>query len=132
MSYFMATAYDDNGNVVNCITGMFLEPTADYDRSSAAGSDTAINYGTYGVVPSTYHGNSGYYEVIGVDGRSAIKIHAGNMGNDTEGCLLLGTTGAYNSQTGESTVSNSRNMLNQLTDFFDQYGSDSIKMNISI
>lgn len=132
MSYFLATAYDDSGNAIASISGMFLEPTADYDRSTVSGSDTAINYGTYNVVPSTYRGESGYYEVIGVEGRSAIKIHAGNHGGHTEGCLLPGTSGTYNSESGESTVSNSRDMLGELNGFLDQYGSSGITMQITV
>ncbi|WP_286833792.1 MULTISPECIES: DUF5675 family protein [unclassified Proteiniphilum] len=131
MSYFLATAYDDDGNVVSSMSGMFLEPTTDYDQCTTSGSDTAIKYGTYDVVPSTYHGQSGYYEVTGVDGRTGIKIHAGNTGNDTEGCLLPGTSGTYNSETGKSTVSESRKKLNELTDFLNQYGDSGITIQIS-
>ncbi len=132
MSYFLATAYDDDGNVVSSMSGMFLEPTADYDRSTVSGSDTAIQYGTYNVVPSTYKGQSGYYEVVGVEGRSGIKIHAGNDGDDTEGCLLPGTSESYNSETGESTVSGSRDKLNELTNFLDEYGNSGITIQMSV
>lgn len=70
-------------------------------------------------------------EVSGVEGRTGIKIHAGNNGDDTEGCLLPGTSGTYNSETGESTVSGSRNKLNELTDFLNKYGDSGITIQIS-
>ena len=132
MSYFLATAYDDSGNVVSSLSGMFLEPTADYDRCTTSGSNTAISYGTYNVIPSTYRGQSGYYEVSGVEGRSYIKIHNGKTGGDTAGCLLPGTSGSYNPGTGEYEVADSRNMLSGLTTFFNQYGNSGITMQISI
>ncbi|OJX91988.1 MAG: hypothetical protein BGP01_06820 [Paludibacter sp. 47-17] len=131
MSYFLATAYDDNGNVISSMSGMFLEPTVDYDRSTVENSDTAIKYGTYNVVPSTFNGQTGYYEVTGVEGRTNIKIHLGNTGDDTTGCLLPGTTGYYNSTTGESTVTGSKNMMDQLRNFLGSYGSSGITMQIS-
>lgn len=120
-----------SGNVISSLSGMFLEPTADYDRCTVSGSDTAIKYGTYNVVPSTYKGKPGYYEVSGVEGRSAIKIHAGNNGDDTEGCLLLGTSGTYNSENGESMVFGSRDKLNELTNFLNEYGNNGITIQIS-
>ena len=132
MSYFLVTAYDDSGNVISSMSGMFLEPTTDYDRCTISGSDTAIKYGTYDVVPSTYKGQSGYYEVSGVEGRTGIKIHAGNTGYDTEGCLIPGTSGYYNSGTGESTVSHSVDKLIELTNFLDQYGNSGITIQISV
>lgn len=130
MSYFEATAYDDSGNVIDSMSGMFLEPEADYDRCTSAGSDTAIQYGTYSVVPSTFHGQSGYYEVSGVDGRSGILIHAGNSGGDTSGCFLPGTSGH---QSGSNyTVSQSGDKLRELNDFLSRYGGGGITMNVSI
>lgn len=132
MSYFIATAYDEFGNEITSMTGMFLEPAVDYDRCHISGSDTAINYGTYDVVPSFYHEQSGYYEISGVVGRGGILIHEGNYGYQTGGCLLPGTTGYYNPETGESNVYNSREELRMLTEFFDTYGNSGITMNISV
>lgn len=131
MSHFAARAYDDSGNIISEITGVFLEPTTDPERSRISGSDTAIPAGTYDVVPSTYKNQSGYYEISGVDGRSAIKIHAGNTGDHTEGCLLPGTTGIYDEESGESTVSESGPMLKKLTEMMDKHGDGGIKINIS-
>ena len=128
LGHYMATAYDDSGHVVGQITGVMLEPGRDYDRETVAGSDTAIPSGTYSVVPSTYHGKSGYYQVAGVPGRSAILIHPGNTGSDTLGCLLPGTTGVTG--VGDPTVSNSRNACSELFDFFEQNGASGVTINI--
>lgn len=132
MSCFIATAYDDSGNEIASMTGVFLEPAVDYDMCHISGSDTAIENGTYNIVPSSFHGQSGYYEISGVYGRDGILIHAGNTGEDTLGCFLPGTTGYYNAETGESSVYNSRAELEKLTEFFDTYGGRGITMNISI
>ncbi|MEY8685302.1 DUF5675 family protein [Bacteroides sp. AN502(2024)] len=128
LGHYMATAYDAAGCVVGQITGVMLEPGRDYDRETVAGSDTAIPSGTYNVVPSTYHGQSGYYQVEGVSGRSAILIHPGNTGNDTLGCLLPGTTGVTG--VGDPTVSNSRSACSELFDFFERNGSSGVTINI--
>jgi len=42
------------------------------------------------------------------------------------------TSGSYNSETGESIVSESSNKLNEHTDFLDQYGNSGITMQISV
>ena len=131
LSYWGAMAYDENGNVVEGMTGVFLEPAVNEDSCTIPGSDTAIQAGTYEIKPSTYHGESGYYEVMNVPGRSGIIIHAGNTGEDTEGCLLPGESGSYNPATNEYTVSNSRKTLNSLTDFLDKYGSGGITITIN-
>lgn len=132
MSNFLATAYDDSGNAITSMSGFFLEPATDYENCHVSGSDTAISYGTYDVVPSYYKGQSGYYEVSGVEGRFGIKIHAGNTGDDTNGCLMPGVTGTYDSGIDDYTVSNSKVKLKELTDFLDKYGRDGITMNISV
>lgn len=127
-SSYVATAYDDNGNVVCVITGYFLEPLYDPSQSRTAGSDTAIPDGCYNVSPSSYHGRSGYYQINDVPGRSGIKIHPGNNGEDTTGCLLPGSGIAQ--QGGEYTVSGSRNETKELFNLFKEYGGDGITMNI--
>ena len=131
LSVFLATAYDDNGNVISSLTGYFLEPGCDYSRCTYAGSDTAIFPGTYDVIPSTFKGTSGYFEINGADGRSLIKIHQGNTGINTSGCLLPGTTYTYNPNTGEYSVWDSGKKLNELRDFLNRYGNGGISINIS-
>lgn len=84
-SIYTATAYDDYGNVISQSTGYFLEPRYDPAKERISGSDTAIANGSYNVIPTTFHGRTGYYELSGVPGRSGIKIHEGNTGKDTCG-----------------------------------------------
>lgn len=109
--------------------GYFLEPVLNPDLAQTPGSDTAISAGTYGVVPSTYHGQYGYWEVTGVPGRSYIKIHPGNYGSNTEGCLLPGSS--YSIVNGAFVVNNSRACFYQLSDCLNNYGSDGISMIIN-
>lgn len=132
MSKFVATAYDEYGNVIGTLTGMFLEPGTYYDQSKVAGSNTAITAGTYKVIPSTFQGKDGYYEITGVEGRSGIKIHIGNTNIDTTGCFLPGTSGALNPSSGEYEVSDSGKKLKELNNFLDQYGKDGITINVSL
>lgn len=128
-SNYTATAYDDYGNVITQITGYFLEPRYAPSSATTSGSDTAIPDGTYTVAPSTYHGRTGYYEVQGVPGRSAIKIHEGNTGADTEGCFLPGSDMC---QTGNDyMVTGSRKEKEELFGFFKKYGDSGITMNIN-
>lgn len=132
MSYFVATAYDSGGNVIATLSGMFLEPGAYYDRSKVEGSDTAIMPGTYKVVESTFKGEPGYYEVSGVEGRTAIKIHSGRTGKHTSGCFLPGVSGSLNPSTGEYQVSDSDAKSKELTNFLNRYGAGGITMSVTI
>ncbi|MDR3118603.1 MAG: DUF5675 family protein [Mediterranea sp.] len=132
MSYFLVTAYDDNGNAIASLSGMCLEPRVDYDQCDVSGSNTAIRYGTYNVVPSTWHEKSGYFEITGVDGRSDIKIHTGTTGANTTGCLLIGTSGTYNSGTGESAISGDSGMMELFRNFLNQYGDGNATIYFSI
>lgn len=127
-SSYVATAYDNNGNAISVITGYFLEPRYDPSQSRTAGSDTAIPDGRYNVSPSSYHGRSGYYEIDHVPGRSGVKIHPGNNGQDTSDCLLPGSGIAQ--QGGEYTVSGSRSETRELFNLFKEYGGGGITMNI--
>jgi putative uncharacterized protein VV1850 len=127
-SSYVATAYNNNGNVVSVITGYFLEPRYDPSLSRTAGSDTAIPDGRYNVSPSSYHGRSGYYEIDHVPGRSGIKIHSGVNGSDTTGCLLPGS--GIVQVGGEYTVSGSPDERKELFGMFKKYGGGGIIMNI--
>lgn len=131
LSRFIAVAYDDNGQEIDAISGVFLEPMVDYSRAQISGSDTAIEAGTYQVVPSTFRGRSGYFELENVPGRSGIKIHAGNTGRHTEGCFLPGESGFYNSTTKSPEVRGSLTKLGELSSFFTCYGSDGVIMEIN-
>lgn len=132
MSKFLATAYDENGFVIATLEGVFLEPGTYYEESKVAGSDTSIAAGTYEVIPSTYNGDPGYYEVSGVEGRSQIKIHRGVDGKNTTGCFLPGETGSLNHSTGEYEVSESTKKLKELNKFLDNYGKDGITISVSL
>lgn len=123
LSNFTATAYNAQNEKTDSVVGYFLEPVYDESRSTLSGSDTAIPNGTYDVVPSTYRGNSGYFEVTGVSGRSAIKIHPGNTGADTEGCLMPGTAGHFNNNTGDYQITQSKAKFNELRSFLNLHSS---------
>lgn len=130
VTYFVAKAYD-NGICIATMTGYFLEPRVDSSLATTENSDTAISEGTYVIQSSTYNGESGYYEVSNVHGRTNIKIHAGNYADDTSGCLLPGNnyTGDPNCPN-DYAVENSGATLNSLTSFFNAYGTNGITMNI--
>ena len=130
-SHYMAIAYDDNGNFISAITGVFLEPGTNYEQSSQSGSNTAINPGSYYLVRGTYKGQTGYYQVDDVEGRTGIMIHTGNIHGDTTGCLLPGNFYTQDSN-GDYSVWESKNNLTELTNFFDKYGDDYIKINFSL
>jgi len=126
VSQFTACAFDSNGNITNTVTGYFLEPA--YDGGSN-GYDTAIPYGQYSVVPSTFKGKPGFYEVANVPGRTYIKIHTGNYDDDTTGCFLPGTTaGSY--PNGDYFVNSSDDKRIELTNFLNTNGCDGITLNI--
>lgn len=123
LSNFEACAYNSSGEKLNSVTGYFLEPEFDESRNTIDGSDTAIPGGTYDVEPSTYHGRSGFFEIKGVSGRSAIKIHSGNTGADTEGCLMPGTGCSFDESTGDYRVTQSKAKFNELRDFLNLHSS---------
>ena len=128
LSVYLATAYDGQGNIIKQTTGYFLEPVVDGDHNTTEGSDTANPAGEYDIVPSTFHGNSGYYEISGVEGRTRILIHPGNTGENTTGCLLPGTNYNYNEENNEYTVSDSTSKFRELRNMFRQFGNNNIKI----
>lgn len=128
LSVFLATAYDEQGNIIKQTTGYFLEPVVDGDHNTTEGSDTAIPAGDYDIVPSTFNGHPGYYEVTGVEGRTRILIHPGNTGIDTTGCLMPGTSYNYNEEDDEYSVSDSTNKFKELRSMFRQFGNNNIKI----
>ena len=146
-STFIATAYNERGEEVDSIKGYFLEPHVNYDSAKIANSDKAIMYGTYNVIPKvelekrinkerrkrgeqdiqlTYK-----WYIDSVPCRSGIAIHAGNYGKDTEGCFLPGESFSYNKMTETYNVWNSKKKTKELFDFFDNYGHNGIKINIT-
>ncbi len=145
VSAFLATAYDEYGHKVDFMKGYFLEPEVNYDSAKVAGSDKAIMYGTYNVVPkkeleerinSTRRKNgekdvnlSYEWYIDNVPGRSGIAIHSGVNGEHTLGCLLPGDTLEYNDKYGYI-IKNSRTTKDKLFKFFNNYGKKGIKINI--
>jgi len=127
VSQFTACAFDNNGNISNTMTGYFLEPA--YNGGSN-GPDTAIPYGQYSVVPSTFKGQPGYYEVANVPGRTDVKIHSGNFENQTTGCPLTGTSVGGSGGNEDYYVNKSKDKLTELTNFFKANGGDGIILNI--
>lgn len=133
LSKFKMFAYGPNGEILSTMEGYFLEPVADYERSTTKNSDTAILPGVYQVKPSTFHGEEGYYEVMDVVGRTQIKIHKGNEAIDTTGCLLPGMSGSINIKTGEYEVYRSGDKLEEMREFLNKYASnDNITIDITI
>lgn len=127
---FTAYAYN-NGIIVATMSGYFLEPHTNPSLATTANSDTSIPEGTYVIQSSTYNGNPGYYEVSNVPGRSNIKFHAGNYGNDTTGCFLPGDNyGTDPYCTDDYAVTNSVSTLNSLNSFFNVYGTNGITMRL--
>lgn len=130
VSRFTMTAYDERGNVISTLTGYFLEPVYDPERATTANSDTAILGGTYSVIPTFHKGKSGFFEVKDVNGRSAIHIHSGNVGEETEGCLLTGSSYSYDSNSNEYRVNQSGTKMEEFRSFINNYGSGMATMNI--
>lgn len=132
ISAFLATAYDNNGNVIDSIEGYFLEPLTDYELATTEGSDTAIMPGTYSIVPKSSSKQRYKWYISNVDGRSGIAIHSGKSGSNTTGCLIPGENyGTYNSKEGESFgIIGAAPKTDELFRFFDIYGKGGIKINI--
>lgn len=133
ISQYKAFAYDECGQLVDVLEGYFIEPCFDPDKCTTANSDTAIPGGTYKVVPSLYHGKSGYFEVTGVSGRTAIKIHSGYNGGWTEGCLLPGSSYNYNQSTNEYSFneSDAKDSMIRFRNFMNSHASGYATMTIN-
>lgn len=132
VSAFLATAYDEQCNRIDSMEGYFLEPKTNYDEATIANHDKAILYGSYNVVPRQYNWQRYKWYVDKVPGRTGIAIHRGTDGNDTKGCLMPGKEFYYDENTKDYKIKHSRNKEKELFDFFDKYGQNGIKINISI
>lgn len=128
-STYEAIAYDDYGNVIGSISGVMLEPFFNDEEAEVSGSGSAIAEGTYNIIKTSFHGNSGYYGLQNVPGRDGIIIHEGNTFDDTQGCLLPGEYISYD-EYGNPFVHNSKAAKNDLFNMFDQYGDDGISLTI--
>ena len=132
ISQYTAWAYSQDGDVIDSISGYFLEPETDYGRSNQAGSDTAIPSGTYEIHPysSAKHPNS--FQIDGISGRDKVLIHTGNTGGDTEGCFLPGTNEGTPEKDGSPTVVGSKAEYKELKDFINKYGNGHASINVSM
>ena len=146
VSAFLATAYDEDGNSVDSMTGYFLEPEHNPDSAKIEGGDKAIMSGTYNIVPKTVIENrinktlreNGEKEIHlrydwyidSVPGRNGIAIHNGNTGYNTSGCFIPGKTFNYDQKKGEFRVNKSDNKRQELFDFFNKYGRNGIKIEV--
>jgi hypothetical protein len=124
-SYFTATAYDDNGNVIGSQIGYMLEPATEYSLCNVAGSDTSICAGTYSM---SYYNN--HYYVNGVNGRSGIQIHAGNNGGDTSGCLMPGDSIGFSNENYYIPNTHSGGTTTALYEFLNKYSGTGITITI--
>lgn len=92
----------------------------DKDRKLEAGGEkiygqTAIPRGTYEVIINfSQRFKRDLPLLLNVAGFSGVRIHAGNTSEDTEGCILVG------SSRGDQRVNNSRVAFNKLFDQLDE------------
>lgn len=89
----------------------------------------AIQPGRYKVIPKV-PGRSYKWYLDGVPGRSGIAIHAGNVAEDSSGCLLVGTSLQRLSST-EYKIIQSQKKLTSLFSLLDLYGSNNIYIEIT-
>ncbi len=147
VSAFIATAYDEQGNVIDSMRGYFLEPETDYSLAKAEGKKKAIMSGQYNIIPKKemlkkenekrkknkepqIEGLKYEWYIDTPPGRCFVAFHKGNRWNDTTGCLLPGETYSYDDSTDTYNVLTSTKKTNELFNFFNQYGENGIKINI--
>ena len=132
LSKFNAVAYDANGNMIAStkLAGYFLERAIDYDKATVSGQNAAILQGDYAIIPGESWQKYAWY-LCDVPGRAGIAIHAGNTYQDSTGCLLVGNTYAYDKNSNEYTIGNSRLTLSKLSDLLKEYGYGNIRIQIS-
>lgn len=128
--YFSAQAYDDNGQFITAITGVTLERNTDINLETVPNSGVAIAPDTYPVITGVYHGQSGYYLIDNVEGRTGIFFHAGSTYHNSTGCVLLGTSGSYNAATGNYSIDYNTDLVAQFNEFLSRYGKDGITLDI--
>ena len=147
-SAFLATAYDEQGNRIDSMNGYFLEPEHNPDSARVGGGKKAIEPGIYNIIPketlekriNKQREKEGKgkttlrfeWYVDSVPGRSGIAIHNGNVGDETEGCLLPGTTVQYDKKVGQYRVDGSDPKRRELFDFFKKYGRNGIKIEVGM
>jgi hypothetical protein len=129
LSLFQIWAYDKNNNIIDTMTGYFLERKSDYDKCTTAGSKTAIKPGQYGISPHNSNRFPNTYKLGDVPGRNGILIHTGNNYSDSTGCLLIGSDYSYNGI--DYTISGSNDKMNEFRDFINHYGNGHAKIDIS-
>lgn len=80
------------------------------DNNNAKGI-SCIPTGEYKVIPHDSPKFPNTYHVTGVKGRDAILIHSGNTIQDTEGCILVGTS--YSTLGQLPSIAGSKDALNK-------------------
>ena len=89
-------------------------------------------YGTYNVVPRKHNWQHFKWYVDKVPGRTGIAIHKGADGDNTEGCLLPGENFYYDNQINDYKIKDSKDKQKEISNFFDKYGQNGIKINIGL
>lgn len=147
VSAYRATAYDEQGRIVDSIEGYFLEPATNFRLSKVEGKKKAIMSGQYNIIPKarmlkkvndTREKNGlkpiedlkyDWY-VDSPPGRSFVAIHGGRIWEHTQGCFLPGETFEYNEETKDYKIKNSSTKKKELFDFFNRYGKKGIKIDV--
>ena len=148
VSAFLATAYDEDGNSVDSMTGYFLEPEHNPDSAKIEGGDKAIMHGDYKIISGAElekeindarrrNGKKKIklkykWYINSVPGRSGIAIHNGRTGYNTLGCFLPGESFEYDKNTQQYSIQNSPRKVEELFKFFDKYGRNGIKIKVGI